>query len=553
MFSLLKKIAFFSLVLLMLATFLYPVNQVVRAGTPDDSYTVDRYYVETNHEGTPQTTTNTSGSPVTAATLTFTPKATKNYLIIASALATSDSTTEGAWVYLDVDSTTTSDLATFIPLSLSPLGWRSWGIHKVVSLDAQEHDIYIKFYAGPNTTTAKVLWTTITAIEVTNYVTAAAEAPANITNTTFDVDNQLETASISAGTYLILATANTRNKKDVPPKDTDFQLTINGTPHGLGTTSYKEDSASSGVSAYSSYQQVEVVTVRSSFTARLDFLAKNPNDGNAKDYRVTAVKLSDLGTYEWGEETGPITDTTGSYVAVDSSPLTFDPNVEANWLVLASGLGNQATTSNEYYAKLVLDNTNLGEYIFTASDKTLYRSYFMLRRLTLTDDSHTIQFYHHTTTPAAGTAGTIEANVVAIKLATMESHSDSGFVTVWGNVDTEFDTYGNLVYLRGMGFTPGTNYRIAYYDNGASGGQFLKNTDTSSDTKGELTDNTFYPSNWGSATAGNWKAVVSSQSHTPETNYSDYSTAQKIAADTSRYKPPQYPNSPRRWPVSQLS
>ena len=110
----------------------------------------------------------------------------------------------------------------------------------------------------------------------------------------------------------------------------------------------------------------------------------------------------------------------------------------------------------------------------------------------------------------------------------MESHSDSSFNTV----SNSYSAYGNLVYLRGTGFTPGTNYRIAYYDAGADGGQWLKTTDTTSTALGELTDNTLLPGNFGSATANSWKALICDTGYDPAATYDAFTASEKIAEDT---------------------
>ncbi|MDZ4230343.1 MAG: hypothetical protein U1B77_00825, partial [Dehalococcoidales bacterium] len=72
----------------------------VQAGTPDDAYTIERYYTENANE---QSTTSTTYQD--ALTLTFTPPVTKDYLVIATALNNNSSTSYATVAQFTIDGT----------------------------------------------------------------------------------------------------------------------------------------------------------------------------------------------------------------------------------------------------------------------------------------------------------------------------------------------------------------------------------------------------------------------------------------------------------------
>lgn len=490
----------------------------VLAGTPGDSYTIGRYYAESNAESTYNT--NTSFQDKT--TLTFTPRGSGSqyYLLIASALVANSSTSYYTEAQFLQDAATLA-IEQYRPSGSATTNYITFGAQKIVTLTAgTSYTFKIQYRTNNASGTAKIKNARIVALQVTNYSNNVAESNTNTTSTSY-VDKVALTFNASATDYLIVASAdysnaNTGQRGKARVYD-DTGAAVQGEmlfepPASLLYRTFnmmRKASLTAGSKTYS----IEYATTSSS----------SGKETYSQNARISAILLSDLGTNSYAESETETSTTSTSYV--DKATLSFTPSAPGDYLIIASAFTSPKNASDVSYANLDIGGTSYAEMVFRPKDSTDYMPFFSAVKVNLAAAAQTIKIQYKQT---GGTAYMRNARLIAIRLDTMESYSDSGYNTK----SDSFSAVGASMYVRGMGYTASGSYRIAYYDAGASGGQWLKNTDTSSSAAGELTDTTLVPSNYPSAAAGSWRAVVSSQSYSPPQNYTDYSAAQKIAEDT---------------------
>ena len=130
------------------------------AGTPDDTSTIERYY---NEHTAQQSTTSTAYSDVVS--INFIPPATKDYLVIFSALTNGSSIFVPTILHLDINGTSYSETS-HQPV-YTTLNWRSFGGQKVITANAGvAQDISIQYKTGNAIATAYVQRAAISIIEI---------------------------------------------------------------------------------------------------------------------------------------------------------------------------------------------------------------------------------------------------------------------------------------------------------------------------------------------------------------------------------------------------
>jgi hypothetical protein len=151
-------------------------------------------------------TTTTSTSWQDKTTLTFTPPAQDNYLILAYATADGNSTSYDFKVQLTIDGTaySTVNIRTVNSANRYP-----WAVSKVVNLTAASHTIKIQYCSSSSSGTAGIAHARIVALNLSRFQNryyAENEARTTTTSTTY-VDKLSLTQTPPAGDYLILGVA----------------------------------------------------------------------------------------------------------------------------------------------------------------------------------------------------------------------------------------------------------------------------------------------------------------------------------------------------------
>ncbi len=482
----------------------------IQAGTPDDSYTIERYYVEA------EATDTTDNTPKTAASITFTPPATKYYLVLASCLTNNSSTAKYTQTELDIDGTDYS-VAQHQPEDANN-NWRSHATHKIIQLDATPHIIKLDFYSSASASTASIQKTRIAVIEVSNatdhiFYGVSETMTTNSTQTWSEkVTTGIFTPSSQAD-YLLLSTLNQKNKGS---RLSGSQFTIND------AMSPPEDYPIHLGGNYSSYAGLKKKTLNNA-AYNLDIDWRAEESGNNSDInmaRVAAVLLSDLGADEYVESTTE-TGNTGITYNTTKCKLTFTPTTRGDYLIIAMALGNLTDTSDIFDADLDLDaGTSLGTYIFTTGDTGTYNSFFIVKKVNLTKTSEhniTMQWRKEPNSGGSGTANIKSTKIIAIQLNTAESYTDSNYTTVK-------DNYGSgetIAYIWAHGLDISTNYDVVYYDAGINGGvkQGAGDNGIASSSYGNLSSSWDLTGDLDAEGDGDWHAVVYRAGSTPAPNY----------------------------------
>lgn len=206
---------------------------LANAGTPDDTYTIERYYSDSVSV---QSTTSTAY--VNAISCNFTPPTTKDYLIVFSALTNNSSTSFSTIVQLNINGTGYSE--TFhLPVDAT-LNWRSFGGQKVITANANvAQNISIQYKTENAAATAYIQRSSIAVIEIANYQNAEANTETSTTSRTYVTKATLTFTPSAAADYLVLATANSYNsvtKKDcyvelITDNVPDMELTTTNSPY----------------------------------------------------------------------------------------------------------------------------------------------------------------------------------------------------------------------------------------------------------------------------------------------------------------------------------
>ncbi|MBI4329816.1 MAG: hypothetical protein HY673_00875 [Chloroflexi bacterium] len=498
--------------------------RAAKAGTPSDSYTIGRYYAD-DDSNDPSTTTSVLFQDKT--TLTFTPRGSgsKYYLVIAGALIANSSASyvTGAQLLQTTPTPTTLAITHYQPNMANY--YVPFAAQKIVTLSGgTSYTFKIQYYTSNGSGTAAIQKARIAAIEVANYANAIDESNTTNQSTSYAAKVTLNFTSSSAN-YLIIAAGDTANSA----ANYYTKARVIDTASADQGEGVQESPAALQYRPYAMMQRASLSAGSQTYTLQYaSQSAVGGREANMQNARVSAVLLSDLGADSYAVTEGPTA--TQSITYVDMTTLTFTPAVAGVYLVIGSAFVTNENTAYEGWANLDINGTSYAEAAIKPRSTSAYMPFFAAVRVSLAASSQTIKLQWRTNFAghSAREAFIKNARIIALRLNTLESYSDSGY----GAVSNNFTVAGSPVYIRGNGQAASGAYRIAYYDAGASGGQWLKTTDTSADAAGEITDSTFIPSNFVGSAAGDWRAVLTSQSYSPPLNYNDFSAAQKIAEDT---------------------
>ena len=541
---------------LLLVWCLLPLTTLAK--DPSDTYTVERYYVETNTSSV-QTTTSTSF--VTAATLTFTPSADKDYIILASALTNNVNTADPTGtlsvyyteVQLDIDGTPYS--TTQHGVAALDVNWRGFGTHQVVSLTGgTPYTAKIEFRTENTLGTAQVRWCTIAAVEIqnrgTDYETVWHDTERLTTSNSYSASYQTQLSFDAAAStpYLILVTANTKNTTN--NGECLFRVKIDGanespTPYIEAITAY------SSPAKYASFAHIEIVEFDSSGTQTVEFQWRSGSTNQESwvdDVRITMVKSAgEAFQYEESpatEETSEETNSVYPSWTTVTNPISFDPAEvhRGDYIIIASGLGRNEASGYNFYSRLAVNDggtgeTGYGEYMFQSTAKLLWRSFFMVRKVNLGYDANTIAFQFASNDGGSNHGAHIkQATIIAVYLDAAESYASAPPPPDAASVDNNFDGAGNIIHIWANNLRPDTTYSVAYYDASAANGGLKVYTDSSPTLSAYGNLKSLCDPEIGGAVAGTWHAVVYDTEYYgdgPEVYYNNASgNAGYIAEDT---------------------
>ena len=473
----------------------------VEAGTPDDSYTIERYYTE---NAAIQSTSSTTY--VDAVTMAFTPPNTANYTVIASALTNNDSTSNSTVVQLLIDGTGYSE-AYHTPIDTT-LNWRSFGTQKVELFDSTSHTVKIQYRTTDAANDAYIQKAFLSVVEVTNVHNAESNAPQD-NSTTGYVDAVSLTFNVpTTADYLILNTANLKNSGAT--KSSYMRLLIDAA----------EDTELEQVgTSYMSWGNMERENLTTgSHTLQIQFKTQGGSTATIKHARVTAILLSDLGSNNYAETEAESKTTSITYV--DKTTLPLSPTTPNDWLVIGSYLGRQEANPHAFYGNLDIDGISYGEYVFVPpAANTVYRSYMGAPKVNLPAGSYNIKIQYKTSNQDSKSEVFIKnANAIAIKVDTAESYDDSNYTTV----DNDFVFPQNTVYIWAHGLKAIDNYSVGYYD--GSGDKVASDGPKSSTSYGNLSSQYLLTTHT-DAVFGTWHAVVFDTNYgSPSENYTAAAT-----------------------------
>lgn len=482
-----------------------------QAGTPIDSYAPERYFVSND-----STTLQTTGtSPETALTLTFTSPApaTKDFLVLATAITNNADEADYTLVQLTIDGSPYS-ISNNSPVNAS-VNWRTFEAFKVMeNAGGSSHTIKIEYCSGSGAQ-ASIKNVSLAVLEISNYgyVDESAE---NTTDTTVETQASLEFTPSQTADYLLFFTANMKSSAD--NKAIHASANKDGTPYAA------LELADSHYNSCARLIHETGLSHESTYTFTVTYYSESGGIAYIKDTRILAVLASDLGDHYYNNTslTGGSTTST-SYVDEVSLELTGLSGTN-DYLIIGGGLGQHASKGGEFDARLSVNGTYYNVTSFEAPDRNFYKPFLFMRKVNFTPGSPTIKIQYQ-----AGTAGTVSVqgvSVVVIKANTCESYDSSDHDTV----DDVFDLSSNL-YLWANGLGGNTTCDIAYYD--ADGAWVATDADVTSGSYGNLSSNALATSSYSGKTEGWGYGVVFADglAEIPSTYSSATASAKYIMTD----------------------
>ncbi|MFC2018866.1 hypothetical protein ACFLU4_02770 [Chloroflexota bacterium] len=510
-----SRFIYFCLVVLIFtcAVFAVPAS----AGTPDDSYKPERYYAA---DASTQTTTLAVYDNDTndALTLTFTPPADKDFIVIASALTNYQTINNSTILHLLLGPTL-SEKTSYSETSHKPIdttmNWRGFGTHKILSATggtSYTAKIQFKSEVGGVGETAYIKRCAIAVLEVFNYESVESNGESYGTHTVYSSGNKvtLNVTPSEEADYIIFATANTYNLTE--NKGTLAQIAKDVTGQDTEIETVTEVYASWG------YMERETLAaVQHTFT--MDYKSEAGGTAYIKDARIAVVLASDLGANQYAESEAASETELNTYDNDTNNKVTLTLSslpTRNDYIIIGQGLGrNEATGGGGgFYANLDIDGTSYGEYVFKASDRNLYRSFFILTKVNLTAATHTVKIQYKADTTATKGAWIKNANVIAINANTVESYTTSGHTAI----DNAYGVGENTAYTWAHGLDVSTTYDVVYYEAGASGTKITTNSGLTPTDYGNLSSMADLTTDEGAAT-GFWHAVVFRLGSSPPETY----------------------------------
>ena len=518
-----KKLALVAAIFITLAlvVVLFLPQHQTQAGTPDDSYTIERYYYQ--YEA--QETTASKTFVDTSCYITFTPPTTKNYLILASATLANGSAVKSTGCQVLVDATTICERWYYPPVAGSFCPFGTADVQSLTGGSSYTIKFQIATTAGG---TAQITNQRIMVIEVSNYEYQASEADSTTTQTDYTT-NPTETDKVTLTfapseevDYLIIANMELSGSDTV--LSNYVRLTYDGNDQGEvvryppSTTTYR---------AYIIMRKVNLDTTSHTFI--IQFHATTGGTAHIRRARIIAVKLSDIGVdVQYNEDESQTSTDNATYQ--DKVTKSFTPTTRGDYLAAGFALLKGSSITDMCYENWLVDATQYAERILQPSATTDYVPMESFRKFNFAASSHPMKIQYKT-----GTAGvavyTKNARVLAVKIDTAESYSGSGHITVSDN----FTTCGNTAYIWAHGLRLSKTYAVGYYDASATNGglRVWNHSGLTSTVYGNLSSE-YLLSTDDSATEGTWHAVVfDTEFGNPPTYYNDAATTAGYVVEDS--------------------
>lgn len=350
------------------------------------------YYQESDGEST--TTLATFQDKVT---LTFTPSETADYVIIASAMVTHDSTSHTVEVQLKPAGTAYA-IEKFRPLHTSD--YYAFGAHKVVSLTGStEYTFKIQYRSLTAAQTAKIKQARIIARKVSDldYGTQAEPTESTNSTTTYVTKVTLDYTALSTEDYLVIATADITNSNIAD--STYIRLREDTTDIVADGKSRREPTIADDYYTFATIKK-RSLTATTAYSYTLDYKTSTGGTAKIKNARITVIRLSDLGDIKYAESEAISSDDTTGWI--DKISLT-DNFSAGDYLVVASamvkpGAASTGSVPRSIHAQLLVDGPSHAYKAYRAKDGLDYVSFFVSKRVTLTEASHTIKIQFKTDT-----------------------------------------------------------------------------------------------------------------------------------------------------------
>ncbi len=462
---------------------------LMAGGGPDspDSYTIGRYYAQ----DWSLTSTN-SATFVDKLTLTFTPPATAYYLIKASAVlesSTVNSETEAR--LLDKDGTTVLGMSDFKGTATGSC--ESMDAHRVEQLTGGV-SVTFKVQYRMITTLAELRDTTITAIELTSSNTVEANSE-QTNNTTSPVTAcTLSFTPPAQADYLIIATADISNSN--PTKLSAADLYYGGAT-SWGANAYSPKIAND----YGNFFSIRKVNLTAaSQTLALRFWSLDGgNTAAVRNARISAVKVSDLGTVQYAEQTlntQADNTTTAPSAAATVGPLSFGLG---HYWIMMNGFMQENSTSSFVENMEVLAGTTFDTHKYQPDDVRAWQTVGHDDFWHVSAGSHTYDQKFASST-ADIRASITNARVWIAKMDTLESYSASSHASAANS----FSGSGTTVYMWAHGQDSST-YAVGYYD--ADGTLQATDGSLSASASGQVASQ-YVLNSHPSAAAGTWHAAL---------------------------------------------
>jgi hypothetical protein len=351
-------------------------------------------------------TTNTNW--VDKTVLTFTPRLTGNYLIIASAELRGSSNAYDVRVQITIDVTTYAN-PTWQPDEANM--WESFFTSKVINLGSSSHTIKIQYSSGNSAQTVTIRRARIIALSLSDFQSNEAESEQSVTSGSYvDIVTKTFTPS-TAGVYLIVATAEVKAASSSYSFYTRLQ--IDGVAkdemitQGETTTDYEVFAAHNVTTLSVASHTIKIQAHRTTGTMYI------------RRARITVVRLSDFYDYQTIGSEGESSTPSTSWV--DKTILTFTPSTAGDYLIMATAKIRLSIATNGYQPAIdfTIDGIEYGYWQAGLSADTDYLTFGTMINASLSAASHTLKIAYKTMTQSSPTnyAYIKDARIVAVRLA----------------------------------------------------------------------------------------------------------------------------------------
>ncbi|MFC2014999.1 hypothetical protein ACFLUP_03305 [Chloroflexota bacterium] len=477
---------------LLLGAFAVPTN----AGAPDDSYTIERYHSE---NFSALSTTNIAWQNKT--TISFTPPNNAYFLLISDCVIGAEFARDPVQARLFDGSTPYNEIKYTPKLANSESSFTS---HRVLSLTADTTYTFNNQFSSVGGDNVSIRDSTLTAIQLSDNITAEHNAIQSTTNTDYTDALTLDFTG-DGGDYLIIANADTTNSNNT-------RETITELYYSTGTASWGENIYSPYIGEdYGNFFIFRKLTAASDAQQFKIRYKASGNTASIRNAHISAIDLDDVSDIQYAESEAVSSNSTLPGVFQDKATLTFSPVAEGNYSISMVSLINQSDTGGEIHSAEITDGVNFDTQIYTPDDVATYIVSSHSDVFSVNNTSHTYKTQFKPV--SAGTASMKNSRIIAIRMNTCESYFDSAHTTVSDN----FTNLTGTLYFWAQGLSTNTDYKVSYYDH--DGDKISSDVDVTSNANGTLATEFDLSTDSGAAPGANWRAAVFTSSASPPTTW----------------------------------